>query len=144
MSAARSTFSAAWCTAPSARPGSIELLLTGLLAEDQVLRQLGVGVQTTAATSVRMRSVHRLRLTLGRLHVGTEVAIQQLDLTLQLPDGGACAEDVERAVLQRAVAVLAERATRRVLPAIHIEPQPFETRRCVLYLLYRLSADATA
>jgi hypothetical protein len=142
VSGVRSERSAARGAETVVRSDSVEPGLIALLVEDEVLRELGIEVQTTATSSTVSGSGHRLLLSWGPPYVGAEVAIQQLTLRVRQVGGGDCVEDFADAVLQRAVAVLTERATRRGLPVMRVAPQHFGPHECVLCVLYRLSADA--
>ena len=125
------------------RSDPVESMLTARLVEDEVLRELGIEVRTTAMDSAVAVSGHGLLVSWDPPHVGAKVAIQQLTLRVQQAGGADDrTEEIAHVVLQRAVAVLTERATRRDLPVVQVTSQPVGPHQCVLNVLYRLSAEA--
>src|SRR5215217_7824769 len=111
--------------------------LTAGVADDHVLHQLGVEARSGGDATYAAR--YRLLLDWRPPHVGAEIAVQQLDLSLRRPHGSACPEEEARPLLQRAVAVLAERATRHDLAVVGVAEQETTLPKCVLFVLHRLT-----
>lgn len=122
---------------PTARTVSeiVRSELTTCLAEDGVLLRSGVTTQAMGEATSTAR--YRLHLDWRAPHVGTEITMQPLDLSMRYPDGSVCPDETTGPLLSRALAVLRERITRRDLPVVELAVPQIRPGPGAFYLLYR-------
>ena len=110
--------------------------LAARLANDWVLRTLGVGVSTGSDHEYHLNADHHLLLHWHAPDIGRDVAIQQFVVCARRADGSRCPAQTAYALLRRATAVLTTRGTWSGLPITRIAEHrgDVESRRfSVLY-----------
>ena len=107
--------------------------LTRCLAEDGVLLRSGV---TTRAMGEATSARYRLHVDWRKPHVGAEITVQLLELSMRRTDGSAGPDDATGLLLGRALAVLRERITRGDLPVVELAV-PQMRQAPAVHLVYR-------
>jgi len=110
--------------------------LAARLANDWVLRTLGVGVSTGSDHEYHLNADHHLLLHWHAPDIGRDVAIQHFVVCARRADGSRCPAQTAYALLRRATAVLTTRGTWSGLPITRIAEHrgDVESRRfSVLY-----------
>jgi len=140
MSATQTEHIARFSTPCSAILEPVPAELAARLANDWVLRTLGVGVSTGSGHDQHRDADHHLLMHWRAPHIGAEVAIQQFSLCVRRSDGSYAPSSTAHALIRRAAVVLTTRATWSELPITRIAEHRGDADIRTFSVLYHIAA----
>ena len=141
MSATQTEHIARFSTPCSAILEPVPAELAARLANDWVLRTLGVGVSTGYGQDHHPNAEHHLLMHWRTPHIGAEVAIQQFSLCVHRSDGSYAPSRTAHALTRRAAVVLATRATWSELPITRIAEHRDDGDIRTFSVLYHIASE---